>query len=106
MVFEHRPPPRWRDPDLLEVELTYAFGRAYWGRGYATEAGQAMLAYGFDEMGIARIINDVSSENQRSVNLMRRLGFELQRNLHPKPFGEHSRTSAVIGILENPRRTK
>jgi RimJ/RimL family protein N-acetyltransferase len=94
LVFEHGPPEGWRDPSLLECELTYALGRAYWGHGYATEAGRAMIAYGFGEMGIARIVNGTSARNRRSVDLMRRLGFAIQRNADAD-------TQAVVGILDN-----
>lgn len=101
LVFEHCPPQGWRDPRLIEVELTYAFGRAYWGHGYATEAGRAMIEYGFDEMGIARIVNGTSGDNHRSIALMRRLGFAIQRNLYLEPSGEGPGGLAVVGILEN-----
>ena len=96
LAFEHGPPDRWLDPDLVEVELAYALGRRYWGCGYATEAGRAMIAHGFKEMGIARIVNSVMGSNQRSIKLMRRLGLRLQKNLNPAydPPG-------VVGILED-----
>ncbi len=82
LVFEHTP-SRWRDPGLIEVELTYALGYAYWGQGYATEAGRAMIDYGFRRMGIARIVNSALGDNAHSINLMRRLGFTLQKNHSP-----------------------
>jgi len=102
IVFEHEPNRLGQDPNLIEAELTYAFGRAYWGHGYATEAGRALIEYGFGEMGVGRIVNDVNSENLHSVNLMRRLGFRLQRNLNPKPF-INSDAPAMIGALDNDR---
>ena len=34
-----------------EAELGYWIGVPYWGRGYATEAARAAVAYGFDELG-------------------------------------------------------
>ena len=43
-----------RDPAQIEVELTYALGHAYWGHGYATEAGRALIQVGFCQLGIAR----------------------------------------------------
>jgi RimJ/RimL family protein N-acetyltransferase len=96
LVFEHGPPARWRDQALIEVELTYALGRQYWGHGYATEAGRAMIAYGFKEMGIARIVNSVMGTNARSIRLMARLGLHLQKNLNPAHDPQD-----VVGILEN-----
>lgn len=87
------------DPAVIEVELTYALGRAYWGNGFTTEAGRRVIDYGFNELGVRRIINDVSSTNTHSINVMRRLGFRLQRNLHPRPF-LNSDAPGVIGLLE------
>ena len=96
LVFEHGPPDQWQDPDLIEVELTYALGRQYWGHGYATEAGRAMIAHGFKDMGIARIVNSVMGTNARSINLMARLGLRLQKNLNPAYDPPD-----VVGILDN-----
>jgi [ribosomal protein S5]-alanine N-acetyltransferase len=78
------------DPDCLEVELTYALGRAYWKKGYATEMGQAIISYGFQSLGIGRIIQSVLGHNQNSINLMQRLGFRL----------EHGYSGNVVGILD------
>jgi len=80
------------DPNVIEVELTYALGRAYWKKGYATEMGQAMIGYGFENLGIGRIIQGVLSENRNSVNLMQRLGFRVEKGLYP---------GQTVGILDN-----
>ena len=96
LAFEHSPPVRWRDPDLIKVELTYALGRQYWGHGYATEAGRAMIAYGFKEMGIVRIVNSVTGSNTESIRLMARLGLRLQKNVNPAYD-----LPDVVGILES-----
>lgn len=94
IVWEHDPQARHH---RLEVELSYALGRAYWGHGYATEAGRALIGYAFDRLRLPRIAYGVDRGNLRSVNLMRRLGFRLERNLHPDGAG------AVVGILDNDR---
>jgi len=88
------------DPGVIEVELTYALGRAYWGQGYAAEAGRALLRHGFTRLGVNRIVNSVSSRNTASIALIRRLGFTLQPNLHPKPM-LNSDAPGVIGVLTN-----
>lgn len=80
------------DPSFIEVELTYALGRAYWKKGYATEMGKAMIVYGFETLGIGRIIQGVRSENLNSVNLMYRLGFRVEKGLHP---------GYVVGVLDD-----
>ena len=57
LLFENEPGRRMGfDPDFIEAELTYALGRAYWHRGYATEMGKAMIAYGFTVPGIGCIV--------------------------------------------------
>jgi len=80
------------NPDFIEVELTYALGRAYWKHGYAVEMGRALILFGFDTLGIGRIIQGVRRDNPNSVNLMRRLGFRIENGLDP---GE------VVGILDS-----
>ena len=82
------------DPDFVEVELTYALGRSYWGKGYATEMGKALIEYGFSALGIHRIINSVRVNNDHSIGLMRRLGFRIEANIHPTSTGTN-------GILDN-----
>jgi RimJ/RimL family protein N-acetyltransferase len=92
----------WEDaPSLpfatLEVELTYALGRAHWKQGYATEACRALIDYAFRELRIPRLAYAVSGANPNSYNLMRRLGFRLGKNLHPDAVGKDD----VVGVLEN-----
>jgi ribosomal-protein-alanine N-acetyltransferase len=79
----------------LEVELSYAFGRAYQRQGYAKEACRALLEYAFRELKLPRIANGVDGANIASCNLMKSLGFHLGKNLHPDGGTD------VIGILEN-----
>jgi RimJ/RimL family protein N-acetyltransferase len=48
--------------------------RAYWGRGYATEAARAALDYGFGKLGLSEIGALTVPANQRSRRVMERLG--------------------------------
>ena len=79
----------------VEIELSYAFGRAHWGEGYATEAGRELVDHAFRRLRLARLVNAVDRENVRSIGVMRRLGFRLGPNLHPDG------ADAVVGVLEN-----
>jgi RimJ/RimL family protein N-acetyltransferase len=94
IVWEHDPTARHR---RVEVELSYALGRRHWGNGYATEAGRALVGYAFERLRLARIAYGVDGANEHSVGVMRRLGFRLERNLHPDGAG------AVVGVLDNDR---
>ena len=53
-----------------EFDLGYRFMRAHWGRGYATEAGRACIKYGFEHLGMDRIVGRVMDANQSSVNVL------------------------------------
>jgi ribosomal-protein-alanine N-acetyltransferase len=61
--------------DLHEVDIGYRFLPACWGRGLATEAGRAVLDYGFKQLGLQRIIGLVDPDNIASVRVLEKLGF-------------------------------
>ncbi|HEY3912297.1 MAG TPA: GNAT family N-acetyltransferase [Stellaceae bacterium] len=56
------------------VEIAWRLARAYWGRGYATEAAGAALDYGFDSLGLREIVAVTVPANLRSRRVMERLG--------------------------------
>ena len=61
----------WTGP---EVELAYRFGRAAWGKGYATEAAGACLRYGFDVAGLDEIIAVTQPDHVASRRVMEKNG--------------------------------
>jgi [ribosomal protein S5]-alanine N-acetyltransferase len=63
-----------------DVELGYYLGRSTWGQGYATEAGRACLAYGFETCGLQRIVAVVRPENFASRHVLEKLGFQHVRD--------------------------
>ncbi|CAM4196885.1 GNAT family N-acetyltransferase [Bacillus paramycoides] len=58
------------------AEIGYELDDTYWGQGYATEALQAMLAYGFEKLNFIRIAAVVYIENEASRNLLKKAGFQ------------------------------
>jgi RimJ/RimL family protein N-acetyltransferase/catechol 2,3-dioxygenase-like lactoylglutathione lyase family enzyme len=52
----------------------YLLRRAAWHQGYATEAGRAVLGWGFDVVGIARAELWIHRDNQPSIGVATRLG--------------------------------
>lgn len=56
------------------IELAWRLARPAWGHGYATEAGQAALRYGFDVLGQPEIVAVTMALNLRSQAVMRRIG--------------------------------
>ena len=60
-------------------DLGYRFFREAWGRGFATEAAQAVIADGFLELGLGRITAETMSVNIASRRVMQRLGMRCVR---------------------------
>ncbi len=56
------------------VEVGWRLARAAWGHGYATEAGRAALAFGFEQVGLEEIVSMTAVGNLRSRAVMERLG--------------------------------
>ncbi len=56
------------------AELGYWIGVPYWGQGYATEAAAALLAYGFQALGLARIHACHFAGNTASGRVLQKIG--------------------------------
>ena len=58
------------------AQLSYELVPRARGEGYASEAVAAVLAFGFDEMGLRRTLAEAHVGNHASVRLLERLGFQ------------------------------
>ena len=56
------------------VEVGWRLAAQHWGRGYATEAARACVAFAFDQAGLSEIVSMTVPENIRSRRVMERLG--------------------------------
>ena len=83
----HRP----EQDDWPGLEVGWALHPTWWGRGYATEAGAASLAYAFDVMGEPEVFSVILPENLASQAVARRLGLSLveERVLSSYPSAPH-----------------
>ena len=88
------------DRNNRRAEVGYALRRDAWGRGYATEAVGAVVAWGFGELGLHRLEADIDPRNTASAAVLTRLGFRLEGVLRERWFvaGEVS-DSAMYGLL-------
>jgi len=57
-----------------QVAIGYTLGSAFWGKGYATEAARAVLAYGFNVLQLETIIAIAQPENAASLRVLEHLG--------------------------------
>ena len=63
------------DPQYaLVAELGWRLARGYWDRGFASEAARAVVADGFDRIGLEEIVSFTVPANMRSWRVMERLG--------------------------------
>ncbi|WP_130860720.1 GNAT family N-acetyltransferase [Gracilibacillus phocaeensis] len=55
-------------------EIGWVFNPLYHGKGYATEAAKAVLAFGFNQLHLHRIIATCQPENRPSYRVMEKIG--------------------------------
>lgn len=65
-------------------ELGYWLTPDAWGRGYATEAGHAVLDMARHALGLRKVVSSHALDNPASANVLRKLGFrEVGRAARP-----------------------
>lgn len=68
--------PRFQGAFTPCVEILWRLSSAHWGRGYATEAARAAVAFGFDTLGLPEIVAFTVPANRPSRAVMERLGMQ------------------------------
>ncbi len=69
-----------------EVEIGWRFAQEAWGKGYATEAAEAVLDYGFATLELDPIVAVIKPGNHRSLAVAEKLG--LNRDGVRTAYGE------------------
>jgi ribosomal-protein-alanine N-acetyltransferase len=67
-------PPEFEAHFTPAVEVGWRLAASAWGKGYATEAARAAIAFGFERAGLEEIVSMTSAGNERSRAVMERLG--------------------------------
>lgn len=58
-----------------QADIGYRIAKQYWGKGFTSEAGQAMLKVGFETMDLSRMQIRCFTNNYGSVRVANKLGF-------------------------------
>jgi ribosomal-protein-alanine N-acetyltransferase len=74
----------WTIEGQSEVEVAYLIAKEYWGQGLGTEAAQAIVRYGFEQVGLARLICLIEAENQASQRVAAKIGMAFEREIEDK----------------------
>lgn len=80
-----------------EFGLYWAIAPRRQRRGYASEAGRALVAYAFEQLNLQRIVAGTTYDNAASIGVMRRIGMRITHNPLPDPPWLQ-----VMGVLEQP----
>jgi RimJ/RimL family protein N-acetyltransferase len=95
----HFRPAEGASPD--EPELGYRLHRAAWGQGYATEGSRALIAKGFRELGVRRVVASAFADNLASRRVLEKAGLRLVRTYrHTSP--ELREGEAIEYALDKP----
>jgi RimJ/RimL family protein N-acetyltransferase len=69
----------WTIDGRAEVEVAYLLAKEYWGQGLGTEAAQAILEYGFEHLGLSRLICLIDRENLASIRVATNIGMTFEK---------------------------
>jgi RimJ/RimL family protein N-acetyltransferase len=75
----------WTIEDQSEVEVAYLLSKASWGKGLATEAARAIASYGFEQLGLTRLICLIDPDNRASINVAEKTGMAFEKRIDEEP---------------------
>ncbi len=61
----------------IELEIGWIISPTRWGKGYATEAARAAMAFAFETVGAKRVMARVNPANPASISVAQKLGMTL-----------------------------
>ena len=71
--------------NLPDCDLGFALLPEYRNKGFAHEAAAAVLRHGFEQLGKVRILAIVNGDNDKSIDLLNRLGFSRESEILAEP---------------------
>lgn len=87
-------------PHFDRAELGYWTGKPFWDKGYCTEASEAVLEYGFLQLGLNRIYAQHLKRNPASGRVMQKLGMRREGTVrqHVKKWSNYE-DLVIYGLL-------
>ena len=68
-------------PELDDVDVGYAFLAEFRGKGYATEAGRAVIDYARTGAGLKRVVAITVPDNYASIKVVEKLGLSFEKTI-------------------------
>ena len=69
----------WTINGQQEVEVAFAFSKAFWGRGLATEVAQTLVQHAFERLHLSRLICVIDHDNKGSIRVATKIGMTFER---------------------------
>lgn len=83
--------------DTLEhVDIGYAFLPEHCGKGYAYEAGRAVVSHARNDIGLARLLAITSPGNAASIGLLEKLGLRMEKTVFLTPDDRGTKLFSMI----------
>ena len=82
--------------DNKEYDIGFRFQRNYWNNGFATETAKRCLDYGFNQLGIEKIVGRVMKENIGSIKVLEKIGMTFKEN-----FDFEGREGIIYELTKN-----
>ncbi len=98
---------RMESPDFRQASIGYEIAPRYWGEGCASEAAQAIVAFGFAELRLHRIWARCVAENVASYRVLEKVGMRREGRLREEEWIKGRwRDTLVYGILNHEWRSR
>jgi [ribosomal protein S5]-alanine N-acetyltransferase len=78
-----------------DFEIGFVLARRVWGKGIATEIGEAQLAFGFGQLKCGRLLGLVDPRNAPSIHALEKLGMR-----HLETIADPRRGSRNVYVIE------
>lgn len=86
----------WHSREHRAGEIGYVLHPDYAGKGYATEAGAALLRLGFGELGLHRIVGRLDARNTASARVLEKLGMRREAHFIQNEFLRDEWTDELV----------
>lgn len=63
-------------PKKPATEIAWRLDYEFWGKGFGSEAGKAVLDYGLKDLNIKEIVSFTVHDNTRTIHLMEKIGMK------------------------------
>lgn len=85
------------------VEVGWRLAKPYWGLGYATEAAQSAISFGFQQLHLKELVAFTAITNLKSRAVMERLGMQFDSEFdHPQVSVQSVLRRHVLYRLHSP----